>query len=275
MKNYFRKMVFPLAVAVLLLFGTAAGGIGGKAYAADINNSTIYKSGGYYTAFSYEEVADIVHGVMANGHGTSVTIQLNSNTSDIGSKLKDVFKQIVMKDDYLRFVEKKISWSWTTTGWSALITYNIEYWETTEQSEYVQQTAKRVVASLVKPRMSDADKVKAIHDWVIDNVTYDETLENHSAYAGLVQPYKTVCQGYALLTYRMLKEAGLESRIVYGDYLGTLHVWNLVKLDGKWVHVDVTLDDTEYDWNRYSYYNLSDAMIALDHRWNRADYPSA
>lgn len=273
MKDYLRKKAFHFSVAAALLLGTAAGATGGKAYAADSTPSMKYESGGYYTAFSYDDVADIVYGVMANGHGGAVTIHLTAATGDIAAKLKEVFKKIVMKDDYLRFVEKRISWSWTTSGWSAIIQYNIEYWETEEQSAFVGQKAKQIVAGLVKPGMTDTEKEKAIHDWIIDNVSYDETLANHSAYAALTAPYKTVCQGYALLAHRMFREAGLESRIVYGDRTGDAHIWNLVKVEGKWVHVDVTLDDTN-GWNRYNYFNLSDNFMALDHNWNRDDYPA-
>ena len=47
--------------------------------------------------------------------------------------------------------------------------------------------------------MSDFEKQKKIHDWIEKNVAYDTTLVNHSDYDALVSPYKTVCQGYALL----------------------------------------------------------------------------
>ena len=58
----------------------------------------------------------------------------------------------------------------------------------------------------------------------------------HTAYAALM--HKTsVCQGYAVLLYRMLKECGIDNRIITG-YGGSerdeKHAWNIVEIDDKY-----------------------------------------
>ena len=70
-----------------------------------------------------------------------------------------------------------------------------------------------------------------------------------TAYAAL--KYRTaVCQGYAVLMYRLLREAGIHTRIITGEAVtasgdSERHAWNLVECGGVYYHVDVTLDKAQ------------------------------
>ena len=46
-----------------------------------------------------------------------------------------------------------------------------------------------------------------------------------------------------MTAYKMLKLAGIENKIIVGNLDGVAHGWNLVKLNGKWYHLDVTNND--------------------------------
>ncbi|MNJ36201.1 hypothetical protein D3C77_309800 [compost metagenome] len=88
---------------------------------------------------------------------------------------------------------------------------------------------------------------------------------------------EAVCQGYTLLTYRLLKQAGINNRIVEGSAGGQLHVWNLVSLDGDWYHLDTTWDDPAPDMPgvvKYGYYMRTDEQMRKTHTWNNV-YPAA
>ncbi len=96
-----------------------------------------------------------------------------------------------------------------------------------------------------------------LYDYLCDNVQFDlenlyneEDLLKYTAY-GAVSEGKAVCQGFAQLYYRLAKAAGLDCRIVTGTRAGENHAWNIVKLDGKWYHVDAAcgaqlLDNSGY-----------------------------
>ena len=71
--------------------------------------------------------------------------------------------------------------------------------------------------------------MKAIHDYVVKHVSYDTSYKAYTAYEALVNR-SAVCQGYALLTYQLLKEAGIENHFVTGTGDGQPHAWNIVKL---------------------------------------------
>ena len=98
----------------------------------------------------------------------------------------------------------------------------------------------------------EAEKVRKIYEYVYETVEYDMVHRNNrqyhlktTAYAALVNK-RAVCQGYAVLMYRLLREAGINARVVTGtlkDGSGTeYHAWNLVEIGGVWYNLDVTWD---------------------------------
>ncbi|AEE97594.1 cell wall-binding repeat-containing protein [Mahella australiensis] len=149
--------------------------------------------------------------------------------------------------------------------------------------------AKDIVSSIVKPGMSDLQKEKAIHDYVVNNTKYDKEnydnntipQESYDAYGALVKN-TAVCQGYAEATSLLLNMAGIENIIVSGDANNGItmggHAWNIVKIDGKYYHLDTTWDDpvTSDGHNvlTYNYFNLSDSEIGKNHFWEKSQYPA-
>jgi len=136
---------------------------------------------------------------------------------------------------------------------------------------------KNILKQLIQPGMNNHQKIKAIHDYVVLNLKYDTDLQKYTAYEGL-KTGEAVCQGYALLTYELLKEAGIENRLVEGTAGGQLHAWNLVRLDNRWYHLDTTWDDPVPDVPKrvnYTYYLRTDEQMRQDHVWKAADYPRA
>lgn len=121
---------------------------------------------------------------------------------------------------------------------------------------------------------SDYDKIKAIHDYIVDHCAYDwrNSLLTHrhmksTAYGALVNGEAT-CQGYSVAMYRLLREAGIDCRIITGDATSPAtgeseyHAWNLVCLDGSWYNVDVSWDD---ETEGYDYFLKSDVTFAASH----------
>lgn len=148
-------------------------------------------------------------------------------------------------EDYLKLTHKGIESSTSYTLKEAEITYKFTYLETAKETKAVDTKAKEILKKLDLESKSDYQKIKTIHDYIVNLVSYDKTLTKYSAYNALVDKSST-CQGYALLTYKMLTEAGIPCRIITGT-AGTKnpvsHAWNLVKLQGKWYNLDTTWDD--------------------------------
>lgn len=134
---------------------------------------------------------------------------------------------------------------------------------------------------------SNFEKIKAVHNWMIRNIRYD--YKNYlrrriprSAYTvkGALLKKICVCQGYAVAFKKLMGSYHIPCKVVHGRAGGGGHAWNMVKLGGKWYHVDVTWDDPiigESNGNTdiyYTYFLKSTAyMRAHNHSFKTGSYP--
>jgi len=173
-----------------------------------------------------------------------------------GSDLVETVNSVFGKDTYLRFCLYGYSYRIFSMMGINAIECTFDYKTTKEQEDYVDRTVEFIVSKLTSTDMSDDEKEKLIHDFILTYVEYCEDEEHGNAYSALYYG-KTKCDGYSMLAYKMLKEAGMESIIVTNED----HAWNLVKVNGKWYHLDTTWNDAGKDYGFYKYYNLSDDEI--------------
>ncbi len=125
------------------------------------------------------------------------------------------------------------------------------------------------------PKTSDYDKIKYIHDYIINNCRYNYNAVSNSAaypmsftaYGALVEG-SAVCEGYAEAFSLLCNEVGVDALLVTGTGNGGPHMWNVVKCNGQWYHMDVTWDDgilNGKDLLGYAYFNVTTAQIKTDH----------
>lgn len=207
---------------------------------------------------------------------TVMSFSYKGSINNLSSQIERALKEAIDADDYIQYVIDQYSFQWRSKAGSTNITIYMEYREDKAQTDWVNRRIKQVLPTIIDSSMNDHEKVKAIHDWIVLHVAYDTSLVNDTPYAALTDG-TTVCQGYALLTYKMLKDAGIENKIVEGTADDQLHAWNLVKLNSQWYHLDTTWDDPVPDQQgkvSYSYYLRTDAQMKVDHYWTKA-YPAA
>ncbi len=144
------------------------------------------------------------------------------------------------------------------------ITLKVSYYTTAAQEEALTTAVNSAMSSLNLSGKSDYEKVEAIYKYICDNVDYDhEHLGDSSyklqytAYAALVNK-TSVCQGYAVLFYRMCKEADVPVRVIFGYGDGNQHTWNIVKVGKYYYNVDCTWDGQDKE-TRSDYFLKSDA----------------
>ncbi|HZJ68728.1 MAG TPA: S-layer homology domain-containing protein [Candidatus Eisenbacteria bacterium] len=160
-----------------------------------------------------------------------------------------------------------------------------------QQEEFVNSQAAKIVGQIIKPGMSEFTKVKALHDYLINNMTYSFNTQtsNQKAYT-LFNEKKGVCKAFALAFARLLDEVNIDNYIIIGtgyEAKGPArHAWNKVKINNAWYNVDVTwdlppriLNNIELNKNNlfcYQYFLKSDALFNRDHvPDNPALFPSA
>lgn len=244
---------------------------------SDLNKVVVQaasNSNSSYATSASEVQRKIEEGLIARK--SSITIKYKGKTSKLDGILNQSINKALDTDHYTKYIVDRYTYSWRGTSGTAKINLEVEYRETVEQSNYVDDQVELILRSIVKPTMNDHQRVKVIHDYVVKNLKYDEKLQKYTAYEGL-KTGEVVCQGYTLLTYKLLKSAGIDNYIVEGTAGDQTHAWNLVSLDGKWYHLDTTWDDpltNKPQEVRYEYYLRSDKQIKVDHKWVKS-YPAA
>ncbi len=139
------------------------------------------------------------------------------------------------------------------------IAFTPTYFTTAEQETAVTQEVDTLLETkFVFPEdSSDYEKVYSVYDYICSNVTYDNENLNDSTYTLKYTTYAAlingtaVCQGYASLFYRLLRELDLNVRVATGyggeksedvsNYYEN-HAWNIAQIDSKWYYADSTWD---------------------------------
>ena len=171
-----------------------------------------------------------------------------------------------------------VSAGWSSNsngGFDLNMTYMVSYLSDAAQEEKVDQAEAEVFQKLKLSGKTDYQKIKAIYDYICENVSYDYTnldddtyIQKYTAYGALIDK-AAVCQGYASLFYRMALDAGVDARVISGD-AGGPHAWNVVRLNGKYYNLDSTWDAGR---ENYSYFLKS--MKAFSDHERDEDYSSS
>ncbi len=216
--------------------------------------------------FTYEdrEYSDVVRSVDKLSSVLRTKIKNRNDNIDIVFKgsiseaeIDSSINTILNEDSYLKQSIRNYSYSMGISVGITSVSFEVEYETSLEQENFVDENVKLIVDGLVNKDMSDHEKVKLIHDYVLSRVVYSDLPEYNSAYDALYYG-KTVCEGYAQLTYKLLVAAGIENKIVTNED----HAWNLVKIDDKWYHMDTTWDDGKAKNDGfYKYYNMTDSEL--------------
>lgn len=141
--------------------------------------------------------------------------------------------------------------------------------------EEADKAASEAVRLCIRPWMSDQQKARAIHDYIIHNCEYGIIEDSFTAYGALVNR-SAACKGYAAAFNLMAAKCGLQSMAVCGTSLGGDHAWNYVKLGNVYRYIDCTWDDTGILGNgvAYTYFNVTEEMMQKEHSWNQEEYSS-
>lgn len=172
-------------------------------------------------------------------------------------------------------------------------------WETgdedglSDKDAAILEQCRAVLGELITEDMTDFQKELAVHDWIVEHGSYDQTVHNnpgHSGRTGYRDPYGILvggygnCLGYSTTFQLLMDLCGVECITVVGAAFDSMedHAWNMVKLDGAWYCVDVTWDDPTMGGGntnsvvRHRYFNVtSQHMRDTDHQWDYLYVPEA
>ena len=225
-----------------------------------------------------QELTNLIH-INMEQRNPDFIIHFLGNVSGKAADPQKALETASSKSEYLKNSIKSTSFQSLTFNKSQLIEFNISYLTDIEQEKTVDKITDEILAGIISMDMDIFQKEKAIHDYIILNVAYDESKTYNSAYDALVRN-TTVCKGYSLLAQKLFDKAGIASVIVNSEEME--HSWNMVYIEGNWYHLDITWDDPVPDKKGriiYSYYNLTDREMLnhpkRNHTWDHDKYPKS
>ncbi len=125
---------------------------------------------------------------------------------------------------------------------------NVEYLYTPEEYRAMmaecEAVADKILADIkATPTLTEAEIALLVHDRLAMICTYDRKMQNvnkFDIYGALVDGL-AVCEGYTKSYSYLLAKMGIQSEFCASKELA--HAWNIVYIDGKPYHADVTWDD--------------------------------
>lgn len=236
--------------------------------------------------------------------GPSIDIK---GTCDISMKKEDVYDALSAgKNAFFKFIEGSYFESIIDSVSSAFAVYpdkdnkkwiyeinlriNLRH-SMENENEINAYIDKFIKDNALDKKKTDYDIIKAVHDYIITHAAYiaykrsDGSMiipETTKSGASTFSPYAIVkdglgvCNSYASLFQKFMEKLGIESYFVSGILNGGGHAWNLVKVDGKYYNIDLTMNDplkknmeiqeaTASGLERYKYFLLSDKSMGKNY----------
>ena len=206
-----------------------------------------------YNAAALEE--RIVEGIKA--------WQTNIDVSGLGLTSDDIDNGAVkyIINSHPEFISLSGGYRYWTSG-STITKIEFTYLTNAKEEQQELDAALQEVKSKIDTSgMSDEEIVLTYHEYLTSTVAYayedyfnGTIAANHGydMYGALVK-HSCVCQGYAETMFYLLREAGLSCAIASSENIN--HAWNIVKIHGKWYHIDATWDDPVWDMPGRSYHD--------------------
>lgn len=158
-------------------------------------------------------------------------------------------------------------------------TYYIDEFDSKEEVEEakkeIEKKADKVLAGATG---TNYDKIKYVHDWIVENTKYDaESKLNTANIYGCLVNGRALCEGYARTFKYLMDRLNIPCILVSGDAIDEKgkterHAWNYVYIYNNWYAIDTTWDDpiiigngTVGDKIKYKYFLKGSKTMYNDH----------
>ena len=163
----------------------------------------------------------------------------------------------------------------TTISESGEINLDISYLYSDNEIKKINEKIDEIIKNNVTNEMDDYEKIKVIHDYLINNSKYD--IERNDGKGSVYNSYKAIgplfegyatCNGYTDAMALFLNKFGYKNFKIAttpdNDNL-TGHIWNAVYINDRWLHLDVTWDDpvseSGQDYLLHKYFLITDEEL--------------
>ena len=251
--------------------GSAESESGTSASGTELDNvHTVYSADEIERPYSYNQLNEkqmyIYDAVVSAAERLQTDVNFSSVMEITSDDYCEVYQQIYNDEHALFYIDTKMQYAVNANSKkiaSSILFYKYSTERIKEMQSEIEAEANKVLAG-VTADMSEYDKVKYFYDYLASNVVYDESEENCRDIYGVFVKKKAICGGYSKAFSYLCDKVGIETATVTGDADGEPHMWNKVKIDGKWYNIDVTYavtDSSVGSYVRYDYFCVTDEML--------------
>lgn len=190
------------------------------------------------------------------------------------------YTEQIVKDNYIlsninNFVSTYNSYNKIYVNYNSLgrvhVTFEKIY--SKNQIQTIDKKIDSIISEIINNDMTDVEKIKTVHDYIINNVKYDEehanaiknglyedlSSDSNTAYGTLFSG-KAICSGYTDTMALFLDKLGFKNYKIFSSK----HTWNCVYIDGSWKHLDLTWDDpvSDEDHLEYNFFLITDDELS-------------
>lgn len=199
-----------------------------------------------------QDILNVIYTVLNHGV-TDFTFYCDKNYENCLDELGTISNDQVLLSTINNFVSpynsyERVYFKITSYG---EVNMTIDKLYSDEEVKAIESKIAEFETTNIKDNMSVREKIKTFHDYLINNSVYDktraETIENgkdsennnsHKATGPLIGGI-ALCSGYSDAMKIYLDKLGIPNYKISNAN----HIWNLIYLDGQWLHLDLTWDD--------------------------------
>lgn len=224
-----------------------------------------------YVPYNKEELIDIYFNVLNNGYNEFTFYcpkEYKNCTKDVesignDSKLMSNINNYIHPYNSFKTIKTKVS---SNTE----ITLEIQKKYSEEKINKINELINNVISELDLNNIDDLTKIERIHNYILNHTVYDKNTNNfdiNSAYGSLIEGH-AVCSGYADAFSIFMNIYKIPNIRVSSEN----HLWNLVYINGKWLHIDLTWDDSENNKYDNNYFLITkEKLFSLDTKEHNFD----
>lgn len=261
---YYNEELVNFAVKLIGKINTTSTTLENNSYASSKNYEFIQLTDNF-SPKNKKDLMNIYYTILNSGM-KEFTFYCPSEYKDCLSDINDLSDNQTLLSSINNYVPvyntfKNIDTQFDTLG---KVTVHINPIYTEKQQKEINQVIDQVIATKIISTMTNEEKIKAIHDYIINETKYDKKradskvkeYQSDTAYGALIE-HRAICGGYSDAMKLFLEKLGIENYKISSEN----HIWNLVKLNNKWLHLDLTWDDpiteTEEDILEYDYFLIT------------------
>ncbi len=238
-----------------------------------------------------QDIKNVIYTFLNSGE-ESFTFYCSKNYKNCSSDLQTISQNQILLSVINNMVSPYNSYQklYFTTNTYGKVTVKIDKLYSNDDIDIINKKLDEIENKIINNNMSLKDKIKVYHDYLVNTVMYDEErasqiekglddnfkYNSHKATGPLLEGM-ALCSGYSDAMKLFLDRLEIPNYKVSNKN----HIWNLVYLDGKWLHLDLTWDDpvTSDKSNvlLHKFYLIdTDVLLKLDttnHEFNKEYYP--